>query len=164
MNSLQSTWVDSLQSVGGSLGLPTPFTPVHWVRDEGRHGGGVRRVAGESQMLGRASVNVSAIQYDDLPEKRLSSATALSTIVHPTHPRAPSMHMHISWTEMRDGKGYWRVMADLNPSMPNPDHTQRFLAVMKAATPEHFAVGNAQGDKYFAIPHSTGTAAWPTFT
>lgn len=152
MNSLQSTWVDSLQSVGGSLGLPTPFTPVHWVRDEGRHGGGVRRVAGESQMLGRASVNVSAIQYDDLPEKRLSSATALSTIVHPTHPRAPSMHMHISWTEMRDGKGYWRVMADLNPSMPNPDHTQRFLAVMKAATPEHFAVGNAQGDKYFAIP------------
>ena len=27
------------------------------------------------------------------------------------------MHMHISWTQMKDGAGYWRVMADLNPSI-----------------------------------------------
>ena len=37
------------------------------------------------------------------------------------NPYAPSIHMHISWTELKSGKGTWRIMADLNPSIASDD-------------------------------------------
>lgn len=154
---LQRALADRLEAVAAKAGAPAAFEPVHWLRDGGRHGGGTRLVSGDTAVFDRASVNVSAVHYDDLPEKRLSCATALSTIVHPRHPRAPSMHMHISHTEMRGadgrpGAGYWRMMADLNPSMPDAGQTERFRAALKAATPAHYAEAAAQGDRYFHIP------------
>jgi coproporphyrinogen III oxidase len=33
----------------------------------------------------RASVNVSQVHYADEPTRKLASATALSTIIHPAH-------------------------------------------------------------------------------
>jgi len=100
----------------------------------------------------RASLNVSAVHYDDEPTRRLASATALSCIVHPRNPHAPSAHIHISWTELRDGSGYWRMMADLNPSTPNDAHTERFTAALRAAAPRVFEEAQAEGDRYFEIP------------
>lgn len=129
----------------------TKFEPVEWLRDEGRHGGGVRRVATPGR-FDRASLNVSQVHYDDMPDKKLASATALSCIVHPSAPLAPSLHMHISWTEMRDGKGYWRVMADLNPSNPNDADRETFERSLRDAAQEHYEAGAAQGDRYFYIP------------
>ena len=108
--------------------------------------------ARESTVFDRASLNVSAVHYDDLPDKRLAAAIALSCIVHPRHPSAPSMHLHISWTALRDGKAYWRIMADLNPSHPKPAHTARFIRAMQTATDHAWSVGSAQGDRYFFIP------------
>ncbi len=157
VETLQRALADRLEAVAERAGAPRPFEPVHWQRDGGRHGGGMRLVTGDTAVFDRASVNVSAVHYDDLLEKRLSCATALSTIVHPRHPRAPSMHMHISHTQMRGadgapGRGYWRMMADLNPSMPDPGQTERFRAALKAAVPAHYAAAAAQGDRYFHIP------------
>jgi coproporphyrinogen III oxidase len=106
--------------------------------------------------MNRASLNVSAIHYDDLPEKRLSSATALSCIVHPSHPRAPSLHLHLSWTELRSGDGGWRMMADLNPSLPDEANRTQFLTVLRAVfqdAPEGtLEEAIRQGDRYFSIP------------
>lgn len=146
---LQRQLVEHLEAIDTSA---QGFQPVEWLRDEGRHGGGVRYVAPGGGAFNRASVNVSAIHYDDLPDKKLSSATALSTIVHPAHPRAPSMHMHISWTELRDSSGYWRVMADLNPSIEDPGATEAFGAALAAAAPEHHEAAREQGERYFYIP------------
>ncbi len=129
----------------------TKFEPVEWLRDEGRHGGGVRRVATPGR-FDRASLNVSQVHYDDMPDKKLASATALSCIVHPAPALAPSLHMHISWTEMRDGKAYWRVMADLNPSNPNEEDREAFERALRDAAQEHYEAGSAQGDRYFYIP------------
>ena len=117
VESLQSRFVDRLQHVSAQRGDPSPFRPVEWLRDEGRHGGGVRYEHGDSAVFDRASVNISQVHYDDDPNKRLASATALSTIIHPKNPYAPSVHMHYSWTQMRDTTGYWRIMADLNPAI-----------------------------------------------
>ncbi len=128
------------------------FKRTDWLRDKGRHGGGWRLGRVRTPAFNRASINVSQVHYDDMPEKRLSSATAVSTIIHPAHPLAPSFHMHISWTQMRDGDGYWRLMADLNPSIPNDDHTWSFEAALKACAGEHLQVGKANGDRYFFIP------------
>ena len=122
------------------------------MRDEGRHGGGTRFEARDETLFNRGSVNVSQVHYDDNPAKQLGSATAISTIIHPKNPNVPSMHMHISWTQMRDGKGYWRVMADLNPSIKNEVDKESFDSILKRSSLEYFAEGTEQGNKYFNIP------------
>lgn len=132
--------------------LDAPFTPYEWFRDGGRHGGGVRFGASETAHFDRASVNVSSVHYDDEPERRLRSATALSTIIHPAHPRAPSVHVHLSFTELRDVKGTWRFMADLNPSHVNEAHRDRFARALEKVAPALAADARANGDRYFFIP------------
>ena len=150
--SLQQRFVERLEDVSERCGQRTAFVPVEWLRDEGRHGGGVRFTIADTELFNRGSVNVSQVHYDDLPAKRLASATALSTIIHPQNPHASSMHMHISWTEMRDGQGYWRVMADLNPSIAESADRGSFEAALREAAPNAFADAAAQGDRYFTIP------------
>jgi len=153
ISGLQSSFVKGLESVSRD----TVFEETSWLRDEGRHGGGSRYSTGDNDFFDRASVNVSQIHYDDLPEKKLGSATALSTIIHPRHPRAPSIHMHISWTEMKgDGseprRGYWRMMADLNPSIENSDDTAAFKEYLRSVASKQYDEASAQGDRYFYIP------------
>ncbi|RMH61886.1 MAG: coproporphyrinogen III oxidase [Zetaproteobacteria bacterium] len=145
---LQQRFVAALERLAGSQ----CFQAVHWRRDEGRHGGGMRLEAGEEGMFNRASVNVSQVHYDDDPARRLGSATALSTIIHPAHPLAPSVHIHISYTELKSGDGYWRIMADLNPAIEDASSRDRFRQTLQAAAPTHFEEAMAQGERYFFIP------------
>ncbi len=152
ISKLQSYFVESLNNLSRELGMNVPFQRVEWFRDEGRHGGGVRFEAADTKLFNRGSVNYSQVHYDDEPAKKLSSATAISTIIHPANPLVPSMHMHISWTEMRDGSGYWRIMADLNPSNPDPRDTERFEKALQKASQNHYDEGKAQGERYFYIP------------
>jgi len=147
VESLQMRFVQALEQLGGDS-----FLKTEWLRDEGRHGGGCRLGIADSALLGRASVNVSQVQYDDEPARKLASATAISSIVHPAHPRAPSVHIHISWTEQKNGSGYWRMMADLNPSLSNQEDRERFSAALRHAAPAQFEEATAQGDRYFYIP------------
>ncbi|MES0370805.1 MAG: coproporphyrinogen III oxidase [Mariprofundaceae bacterium] len=152
VSSLQNRFVAGLEKLAKSHNGEQRFAPVEWLRDEGIHGGGIRFATQDGALYGRGSVNVSQVHYDDSPEKKLGSATAISTIIHPVHPLAPSVHIHISWTEMKSGQGYWRMMADLNPSNENSAHKREFLAAMKEAAPDQFEEAEAQGDRYFYIP------------
>ncbi len=149
---LQHYFVSQLNKIAGSAQGESSFEAVEWFRDEGMHGGGMRYVATDAMVFNRASVNVSQIHYDNDLSKTLASATALSTIIHPLNPNAPSVHMHISWTEMKDGKGYWRMMADLNPALENADAAVLFSNELKKVAPEQYAVAADQGDRYFYIP------------
>ena len=145
---LQTYFVDKLNTLCQNNSL---FTPIEWFRDNGLHGGGIRYVATDDEVFNRASVNMSQVHYDDDAGKALSSATALSTIIHPLNPHAPSMHMHISWTQMRNGKGYWRVMADLNPSIVYDTDTDQFCSTLEKLSGVLYSEAKAQGDKYFTI-------------
>lgn len=147
VDALQHRFVKGLEKVDGQ-----PFEPTEWMRDGGRHGGGIRFGISDSARLGRASVNVSHVHFSDDPDRPLASASALSTIVHPAQPHAPSVHIHISWTELKSGKGYWRIMADLNPALPNPEQTARFIEALRQAAPDELALAEEQGDRYFFIP------------
>lgn len=147
MQALQQRFVDLLQTLGGS-----EFSLHEWLRDGGRHGGGARFSCAETAPFNRASVNVSSVHYDDEPQRELASATALSTIIHPRHPRSPSLHLHVSFTQPREGKGSWRLMADLNPSHEDPQEKARFEAALEQVAPEWFQTARAQGDRYFFIP------------
>ncbi|MEO0424569.1 MAG: coproporphyrinogen III oxidase [Pseudomonadota bacterium] len=149
---LQQRFVAGLEALAAARGSGQRFSAVDWLRDEGRHGGGERYETGEGDVFWRGSVNVSQVHYDDTPEKQLGSANAISTIIHPRHPLAPSVHIHVSFTERKDGAAYWRVMADLNPSHPHADDTGRFLQALETAAPEEFEGAKAQGERYFYIP------------
>lgn len=149
---LQRRFAAALEAVSARRGDSIRLAPISWLRDEGRHGGGTRLVAVDSAVFNRAAINVSQVHYDDEPDRRLGSATALSTIIHPQAPRAPSVHIHLSWTEMRDGAAYWRIMADLNPALEDPPATERFRAAMRDATPALYEAAADQGDRYFWIP------------
>ena len=152
VSSLQQRFVQGLEKISDQLDLSQKFTPVEWLRDNGIHGGGIRYETADGAMIGRGSVNVSQIHYDDNPDKKLGSATAISTIIHPNSPTSPSVHIHISWTEMKSGQGYWRLMADLNPANNNLEDKQTFLNALEQAAPEQFEAAKQQGDTYFYIP------------
>lgn len=149
---LQAYFVGKLDDVSYELGNRKFFEAVEWERDNGIHGGGVRYEAKDETIFNRASVNVSQVHYDEDETKKLSSATAISTIIHPANPHAPSMHMHISWTQMRDGEGYWRIMGDLNPSLKNDLFKRDFEVALERATDNYYEEGKMQGDRYFYIP------------
>lgn len=149
---LQKLFVSGLERCASELGHPVEFTPVEWLRDRGRHGGGRRYASADNPVFNRASVNVSQVHYRDDPAKKLASATALSTIIHPRNAHAPSVHMHISWTEMKASPGYWRVMADLNPAIEKPEDTLAFRRCLERAAPDQCGDATAQGEKYFHIP------------
>ena len=90
------------------------FTPVSWLRDEGQHGGGTRYEIEGTRLFNRASVNVSSVHYVDKPKYPVDSATALSVIIHPSNPYAPSMHLHVSYMEPR-GKAPCKFTASNSP-------------------------------------------------
>ena len=152
VESLQTYFVNKLNEVAKTFGEGKVCEAVEWGRDGGQHGGGVRYEARDEKIFDRGSVNVSQVHYDDDESKKLSSATAISTIIHPKNPHVPSMHMHISWTQMRDGKGYWRIMADLNPSIKEDVAKKTFDVMLKETAGVYAEEGLAQGDRYFNIP------------
>lgn len=149
---LQQRFVTKLNAISKKYGNGKPYEPTEWLRDQGKHGGGVRFMATDETLFNRASVNTSQVQYDDDETKQLASASAISTIIHPRNPLAPSVHIHISWTELKNGSGYWRVMADLNPSIENAGDKAEFASKLKQAAPQQYAEAAAQGDRYFNIP------------
>lgn len=152
VQNLQLYFVNRLNGLSQIFGANAPFEAVEWFRDVGRHGGGMRYEARDSRLFNRASVNVSQVQYGDTPEKKLDAASAISTIIHPRNPHVPSMHMHISYTRMKDGSGYWRIMADLNPAIFYEADQHRFIEHLNFITPDLFDKGAEQGDRYFFIP------------
>jgi coproporphyrinogen III oxidase len=153
VEALQRRMVEAMQGVAAAAcDDRTPFVPTAWLRDGGRHGGGTRWGLGDTPVFDRASVNVSQVHYDDEPTKQLGSATALSTIIHPANPHAPSVHLHLSWTQMRDGSGYWRMMSDLNPSIPASTDAEAFSASLRRVSGPLYDGAAAQGGRYFWIP------------
>ncbi len=151
MTQLQRLFVQKLQAVAEELGESAEFKRLEWLRDNGRHGGGLRFVA-DAGLFNRASINVSQIHFADLPDKSLLSATALSAIIHPAHPLAPSLHIHLSWSELKSGRSYWRIMADLNPAIVNQQDKRLFSDTLRAFSGNDFAAASEAGDKYFYIP------------
>ena len=153
---LQTRFVDKLNELSFTFGEHKDFQEIIWARDEGKHGGGNRYQSSDKKLFNTASVNVSQVHYDDEASKKLQSASAISTIIHPKNPKIPSIHMHISLTQLRDNSSYWRIMADLNPSLENSGDKEFFLQTLKRlckhSSKNCFEEGLAQGDKYFYIP------------
>ena len=123
-----------------------------WFRNKGKNGGGERLNFPAANHLMSASINVSQVHYQKSENKNISSATALSSIIHPSHPIMPSLHMHISLMTKFDNRYYWRIMADLNPSIPNREDTDVFNDMLRKIAPNYVDKSFEVGNKYFYIP------------
>ncbi len=152
LSRVQDYFVMGLSKCSHDYGDNQGFKKVSWLRNEGKNGGGIRYEALDEDFFNRASVNLSQVHYSEDKSKKLEAASALSTIIHPRHPKAPSMHMHISWTQMKEGGGYWRIMADLNPAIVDEKSKEYFSHTLKQFKPELYEVASGQGDRYFYIP------------
>jgi len=152
VRSLQKRFVDKLDALSEKRGENKKFQEVTWLRDNGFHGGGSRFEARDEKLFNTASVNVSQVHYDDMADKNLQCATAISTIIHPKNPHVPSIHIHISLTQLRDNSSYWRVMADLNPSIVDENDKTVFENALKKLSESRYEEGSLQGNKYFDIP------------
>lgn len=152
VRNLQKRFVDKLDNLSLTLGENKKFEEITWLRDEGIHGGGSRFEDRDNILFNTASVNVSQVHYDEDETKKLQSASAISTIIHPKNPKVPSIHIHISLTCLRDGGSYWRVMADLNPSISDENDKNIFDEALKNLSGSTYEEGTKQGEKYFNIP------------
>ncbi|MBU3015058.1 coproporphyrinogen III oxidase [Poseidonibacter lekithochrous] len=152
VRALQKRFVDKLNHLSQTIGENKNYEKVTWLRDEGIHGGGSRFEARDNTLFNTASVNVSQVHYDEDESKRLQSASAISTIIHPKNPNVPSIHIHISLTQIKGNDSYWRIMADLNPSIENNEDKEVFEKALKTLSKDTFEEGIKQGDKYFNIP------------
>lgn len=152
VKSLQKRFVDKLDDLSQRFGENKKFEEVIWLRNNGIFGGGNRFESRDEIFFNKASVNVSQVHYDEDSTKSLQSATAISTIIHPKNPNLPSIHIHISLTILKDDSSYWRIMADLNPSIENLEDKKIFDKAIKEASKEYFEEGVKQGEKYFFIP------------
>ena len=152
VKTLQKRFVDKLDDLSSKYGENKKFQEVQWLRNNGVYGGGNRFEARNEVLFNTASVNVSQVHYDEDLTKSLQSATAISTIIHPKNPNVPSIHIHISLTSFKDGNSYWRIMADLNPSIENMEDKKIFDESLKQISKENYEEGTKQGEKYFFIP------------
>ncbi len=152
LSQAQHYFVTKLSQLCALQECPAQFNRQQWLRDSGQHGGGMRFEGPQESLFNQASVNVSQIQYEDQPDKTFISATALSTIIHPINPLIPSVHIHVSWTELRTGQCYWRLMADLNPAIPCAQDSNDFNHALQILSGDYYQQATTQGDKYFYIP------------
>jgi coproporphyrinogen III oxidase len=149
---MQLKFVNILESVNEGSDYHSKFSPIEWYRNDGKFGGGIRYLAPDKGIFNCGSVNYSQIQYETEIDKALRSATALSTIIHPLNPKAPSFHLHVSYTEMKESESYWRIMVDLNPAIANDNDKLLFTTFLESVTGNHYLEGCEQGDRYFFIP------------
>lgn len=152
LKSLQKRFVDKLDLLSENLGENKKFQEITWLRQKGLNGGGSRYESRDDSLFNTASVNLSQVHYSNDNTKALQSATAISTIIHPKNPNVPSIHIHVSLTIFKDGRSFYRLMADLNPSIPYPKDKELFDEAIKEVSKENYDEGKNQGDKYFFIP------------
>ena len=128
-----------------------------WSKENPQEGGGKRFEGADETIFNRASVNVSSIHYNKSDTKQILSADAISTIIHPLSPFIPSIHMHFSYTQYKDERGYFRLMSDLNPSIKDDEIKNSFIKMLKDNTGSYYGFGSSSGNKYFYIPELNRT-------
>jgi len=151
---LQVYFVSKLNALALQFGEGKSCKSVIWECDKDKHGGGKRYEARDKSLFNQASIHVSELDYEDGKNKTLESASVCSATIHPDNPHVPSLHFSASWEKMKEEKGCWHLIADLNPSILNESTLDQniFCETLKKATGKLYDDGSVEGDIYFNIP------------
>lgn len=154
LSGLQVYFVSKLNALALKFGKGKSCRSVIWECDNGKHGGGKRYEARDGSLFNQASVNVFQVHYEEVKHKAFDSSTVLSATIHPHNPHLPSLHLYISWEQMKEEQGSWHLIADLDPSILNESNLDKniFSATVKKAVGKLYEEGTAEGDSYFNIP------------
>lgn len=141
---MQVYFVSKLNALALQFGEGRACKSVIWEYDKGIHVGGKRYESRDKSLFDQASIHV----YET------GSTSVFSATIHANNPHVPSLHLSVSWEKMNEEKGFWHLMADLNPSILNEAALDQniFSETLKKATGELYAEGAKQGDIYFNIP------------
>jgi coproporphyrinogen III oxidase len=154
LSGLQVYFVSKLNAMALQFGEGKSFKSVSWECDKGKHGGGKRYEARDRLLFNQAAVTVSGVHYTEVKNKALDLASVFSVTLHPNNPHLPSMHFSVSWEKMKEAKGCWHIMADLNPSILSESVLDEniFVETLKNAMGNLYEEGVLKGDTYFNIP------------
>lgn len=153
---LQVYFVSKLNALALQFGKGKSCKSVMWECNKGKDCGGTRYEARDRSLLNQASVDVSEIHYEDKKDKTLESGSVCSATIHPDNPHVPSLHFSVSWEKMKEEKGCWHLVADLNPSIINEATLDKniFCKTVEKATGKFYKEGTINSDSYFYIPEA----------
>lgn len=156
---LQDRIVDALESLDGSAAFRREEIP-------GPNGAVSRpRVLEDGPRIEKAAVQFTHSQGDSLPPAATErnphlaghgfQATAISLIVHPRNPYAPTTHANLRFfiVEADDPVWYFGGGFDLTPYYGFEDDAVHWHEQARAATGEHYPALKAACDDYFYLPH-----------
>ena len=153
---LQVYFVSKLNALALKSGEGKSCKSNIWECDKGKHGGGKRYEARDKSLFNQASVHVSEIHYEDKKNIALEFESVFTATIHPDNPHVPSMHISVSREKMKEEKGCWHLMADLNSSIINEAALDQniFSETLKKVTGSLSEEGTLWGDNYFYIPEA----------
>jgi coproporphyrinogen III oxidase len=138
-----------------------------WDYEKGE-GGGRTRVWEFDPLLDKGGVNFSALEGSELPAPALAAgapagsgfrATGVSVVLHPVHPRVPTIHLNVRFFEAKN-QWWFGGGIDLTPVYPVPEDAQKFHSALRELCQAHaqdYAQFKAQCDRYFWLPHRQET-------
>lgn len=154
LSGLQLYFVSKLNAMALQFGEGKSCKSITWDYDKGKHGGGKQYGARDRSLFDHASVDVSSVHYTEVKNIALDMMTVFRTTIHPNNPHIPSMHFSVSWEKMKEKKGGWHIMADLNPSILGESVLDKniFTETLKNTMDYLYDEGTVHGDNYFNIP------------
>ncbi len=142
------------------------FSRVPWSKDIGY---GVTGVVKNGNIIEKAGLNFSHVkgkfspQMETLLEAKaeLYEATGISSIIHPSNPMMPIIHMNVRFFELDDGTCWFGGGIDLTPHYITEDEATWFhkqLAfVCNKYNKEFYPKYKAWADDYFYLEHRNET-------
>lgn len=139
-----------------------------WERPEG--GGGVTRTMAGGDAIEKAGVNFSYVHgmmsesmaraLEVKGEERFA-ATGISSIIHPSNPFVPIIHMNIRYFELSSGRCWFGGGIDLTPHYIIPEEATIFHKALKEVCDKYnadfYPKFKAWADDYFYLHHRDET-------
>jgi coproporphyrinogen III oxidase len=164
--SLRTRICTAFEAIEHDAGSDARFVFTPWDRDaDGMNGGGGVKGVMKGRVFEKVGVNVSTVGGALSPEFAATIhgaeqdpsffATGISLVAHMANPHVPAVHMNTRF--LVTTKRWFGGGADLNPPLPEPQDTDEFHAVMKAACDAHdesyYPRFKKWADEYFWIAH-----------
>jgi coproporphyrinogen III oxidase len=156
---LQDQQIEALRSIDGQCVLEQDI----WDRPGG--GGGDTRILKEGAIIEKGGLNFSAVEGEvtgALAEQLGTqatrfAATGVSSVLHPSNPHVPIIHMNVRYFALDDGAWWFGGGIDLTPHFILPEEAKAFHGDLKAVCDRHAVADygrfKAWADRYFYSPH-----------
>ena len=142
------------------------FTTDRWTKDIGA---GITRVMTNGAIVEKGAVNFSYVEgfYSEQMEQLLGekaetySATGISSILHPSNPWVPIIHMNVRYFALNNGISWFGGGIDLTPHIIDPEDAVFFHKSLKNICdrfdPMFYPEFKKWADNYYFIRHRNET-------